>query len=907
MKKIVSILLTVVMLVMSMSVFSVLAEEVTTDTSTDTTTDERMIMDVDFIDYDGANVVDKLGKQRFWFPAKPAAGEFDALDGSGKVKYAQWDDTNKNMFMYVENATSILSGIELTAEMWVKMPDITDASKMANKWPEFFTVTEGANILWKLECSYDKTNNGYIIVDGTNCAGTSASYRVNQAADILSNKWAHVVATRSYKPYVAATDEKPESDNGVLTFNLYINGVLMASSAREVKKADIKTGNQIDFGSSYEYTSRDKTHKYFGGQFGQIRMYNALLSSSDIAEKYNERKAIYQTEEQINFAQSEKFFNNYGTLRNDDWSNYDGSSAGNYWKTAIDAGTYTSENGTSVKYMQWDKSKEQYMQMGLKQGADYILAHDSITAEMWVKFPNILDSAEDGLWPVFFSACTGTGSTLWSLETAYNKNLKGYIQLKGMSASENVTNMANLLGGKWAHIVTSRTYNPAENTTVLKLYVNGELMSTLTENTFERGTNINIGPNYWMRNNAGKKWGGGFGLFKVYKGELSESAIEAKYNEKKSIYQSMDDTAVYEADIANNNVQNSLSGYYASYAWVNSLQQDSYDNGAGISTKYLKFDGTNRFWSYGTNPAQMPTKRFIEGNDETTVEMWLKSDSFNNVNYTPFATIRGGKGIKVAGGWYLEIANGGIAQYTSDKMLNNTVVPMDGKENVWFHVVMTRDFDRSAKTITYKTYVDGALKDTYVLENQTSVNDGDVTTNSVYFGNTWDERNTATAQFNGGIAKAKVYKSILNDAKVASIYNTEKAAFADAGKLSVTDVLFEGEEEGTTINQLKGTSVVWCQITMENSSKQEDKNYAAYGAIYDKSGKLVSIVELNEQPSYGTVNKGTATLVGSATASYTWENLALEAGSTLKVFIWSTDNMMVPVATEVYELPWECA
>ncbi len=909
MKKIVSILLTVAMLLMSMSAFCVMAEEASTDTSTDTTTeattDERLIVDIDFADYDGTSVKDTKGtlSSPWTGGVLPSVGTHTAPDGETTLKYAQWDPANASMFMQFggsQNVNAVLSNQELSVEMWVKLPDISDASQ-ANKWPEFFNVTNGTGTkLWTIESAYDSGSNGYMILNATGSG--AGSTRVNNAADILADKWAHVVTTRSYEPYTAT------AANGQLYFKLYINGVLMGATAREVKEANLVSGGSIDLGTLYWATESGSVHKYFGGAFGQVRIYNDELTSSDIVDKYSERNSIYQTEEQINYAQTTKFFNNYGTLRTDDWSGYNGSNMGDYWTTSFDVGTHTSETGTTVNYVQWDKSKEQYTQMGMKQGADAILANDSLTAEMWVKFPNIKDSSESGVWPIFFSVCTGTGTPIWSLGTAYDSGYKGYILLQGISASSLVKKVENLLGGKWAHIVTSRTYIPASSTAVHKLYINGELMATVTEDAFARGTNINIGPNYWMRQTANKKWGGGFGAFNVYKGELSEDMIEKKYNEKKSIYQTMDDTAVYEADVANNNVNNSLSGYMASSSWITALQQDTYDNGAGISTNYFTFDGTNRFWSYGASEAQMTTKRYIVNNDETSVEMWLKSDTFYNVNYTPFAMIKSGPNIKKGGAWYLEMGNGGIAQYTGETMLNNAVVSMEEKENVWFHVVMTRDFDRTEKTITYKTYVDGVLKDTYVLENQTSVGDGDDSTNSVYFGNTWDERNVATAQFNGGIAKAKVYKSILTDAKVASIYNAEKDAFKDAGKLGVTEVVFEGAEEGVVINQLKGNDTVWCQVTLENSSKQEEKHYAAYGAIYDIDGKLVNIVELNQDNNYGTVSKGTdASGNGKATAMYTWENLSLEEGSTMKVFIWSTDEMMAPVSSEVYELPWVCA
>jgi len=885
MKKIVSILLTVTMLVMSMGVFSVMADEATTGISP--------YADFDFSDYDGTAFKDKNGNLgNPWSGALPSVGTHTSPDGQTTVNYAQWDVNSSDMYAQLgggQSVSKILDNNDVTVEMWVKLPDIADASQ-ANKWPEFFNVTNGGTKLWTIEAAYDSYYNGYMSLNATNSGASNIT--IHQAADIFANKWAHVVTTRSY-----------DTTTKWLYFKLYVNGVLMGVTSNKVESFTA-LGNSMDFGTLY--WARNNAGKRFGGAFGQIRIYNTELTSSDILAKYDERKAIYQTEEQINYSQTEKFFNNYRTLRNDDWSNYDGNSAGRYWLSDVkpQAATHTAEDGTTVKYMQWNKEDELFMHMGMGEGAANILAHDSVTAEMWVKFPDIRNSSENNYWPLFYTVADLSGTPVWSLETAYDAGHNGYIALKGVSATGVVSKAANLVGGKWAHIVTSRTYTPATGTTVLKLYINGELMATVSEEAFNRGLSVNLGTTYYHRSLQNKKWSGGFGMLKMYNGELSESMIEEKYNEKKAIYQTMEDTAVYEANIANGTTD-SISGHGSYGAWVNELSTADYDNGAGVSTKYFKFDGTHRFWSYGGSN-QIPTKRFISNNDETSVEMWLNSNAFNNVNYRPFSIIDGYGMVEVDGSWYFEIGNGGIAQYSRGSLLGNSVISMDGKENQWFHVVATRDFNKAEKTLTYKTYIDGVLKDTYVLENQTSAYNCGESTGAIYIGNTYNDQD-AYELFNGGIAKAKVYKSILTDAKVAALYSAEEASFKDAGALVVTGIKFEGEDMDVSINQLKGNTTVWCQVSFENSSKQEDKHYVAYGAIYDGDGKLVSIVELNQGNYYGIVDKATASGNGTATASYTWENLSLAEGSTLKVFIWSADEMMVPVSSEVYQLPWECA
>lgn len=773
---------------------------------------------------------------------------FTAEDGT-VIPYIEFDGSNHQHIAFggSEGYQTVCGKDQMTVEFWMK-PEFEDG-----KYPKFFQIGPQDNAGKSWWCETGPDNGGYVLM----AQGSNVVARVNQMKSKCGD-WMHFVMTRN----VDRTNTKTE-------FNMYVNGDLIGSGTTDTI---IEDNSSVCFGGSF-WTSGADTYK---GAFGAVRMYDTVMTSADVSAAYEAEADWYKGASGYTLLDVD--IDNWETTV-DQWGvNYNGNidkmrnvTRWNMGTNPPAKSTFTAADGTQVPYIKFDGIEEQRIAIGAAEGLDKLRDKDETTVEMWVKL-----QFEQGKYPKIFQITKNPtpSARSWFVESGYDDN--GFIQVNQFGSR--AFRIGNLMkyNHKWAHVALTRKFND-DNTITYKLYIDGTKQG---ENTIEgshdtvtdAGSNLCFGGSYWA---ADTYYTGGYGEIKMYSKILSDDVIANHYTEKKSLFKTVEDDL--KLDINMDNIPNfkDNAGNADSF-WTEGITAENKDAWGGKS--YLKFDGTKKeYVAFGAQQANGANA--VINNKDISVNFWL----YTNDNTTAQSVFSLAEGTKADTSWRLQIENGALRQYGRDAALGKLV---DIENGEWANVVITRSYDETTKTAEYQTYVNGKLYDT----SEQTFDEG-LAEKYVFFGdNYW-----RSELFDGGLAQVKVYGSILPAAYIASTYNNEKETYKDNGVLTVTKYEFTNDLE-ETISQISGNDVIYASFNLSNTSKKT-KSYKAYAAIYNADGSLKEAASKSDSVSAGATKAEFFEL---------WAEKIPENGS-IRIFVWSEDENMVPVLTDDFELPYTAA
>ena len=430
--------------------------------------------------------------------------------------------TNNNTTYAVGTATvPYAAEIRNGADIMMPSLDLTESVGNCLKIPPFTTGTNGFSIsfwwksdgLWATQGANSRLfylGNGVSDLDNiyfTNEIGTNGYPSIHvsnttvttQDLTTLTNfcddTWKHVVWTMA-------------SD---LTWKLYINNTLINTYTGMVYPSAIQRSiNNIGVGIL-------STDGYPCGFIGDFRLYNAVLSTTNIASLYNQTDT---TDNEINLIQHYDFVNDTMNANNNILYSIAPTYAlelTNSASTTGVGGQYASITGglgatgtNGLTFSFWWKAKGKYASQG--------------------NFSRIFDIASDS---------AGTSTIIFACN--YGTSNYPYIEMNRDAINTNrtsfpLTNLTDFCDGNWKHVVWTMTYS-ASNTSTWNLYVNnqryglGNLTTTGYYPTDIVRRNFFIGRSWAMGTLYPDGYPNGYiADFRVYKEVLTFDNITNLYN-----------------------------------------------------------------------------------------------------------------------------------------------------------------------------------------------------------------------------------------------------------------------------------------------------------------------------------------------------------------------------------------
>ena len=837
--------------------------------------DLHLMLDVDFSNYDGTveTLADKAGKvTSFSVTGAPEAAVYNTADGS-TVKYAKFSG-NEKQYIAVENAQAqaILNNPETTLEFWSYVEEIP-----YGKQQTLFMITPKNYWESSWDMQFRVIGGGETSPKGFELRRQASAFYQYSSMENKIGKWNHYALTRSY-----------DAAGKTVTYNTYLNSNLINQTVLENITSLNTDNSNIYFGGFYNADENG----YFKGGISEIKMYDTVLTQNKIAEDYNEGANKYYSYDDLHLMLDIDFST---------WSYIEGMESSS---TIVDrTGTiktfnvglspaekkfFNSGNNEQIPYAEFTGVKNQRLVIAPNSNGTALLNKPQTSVELWFK-----PQFETGRYPKFFQITNGgqVANRSWWAQTVSENN--GTLSVyAGGTELVRFENAAAKMKNQWCHLILTREFNENNQTITYNMYLDGELLGTktLTEKT-EIGDalddNICFGGSLW--GDIGDLYTGGFAEVKMYNSVLTQEIAASKYAASANIYKpTVEKSAKLDIDFSGYDEITGIglkdnTGFSKDFN-VSEIKptKGEYDNGLGIKTPYLHFNGADLQY-VGFGAAQADTFAAVANKDTTTLEMWLRTDK-STAGQTPFALNHTVGSAEINSSWRFDINEGSIKQFGCNGQGIGNAVPVE--PNKWVHLVLTRDFNADAQTITYKTFLNGKQVSEQTLADMASVGDiteGQTVPAGLYFGNSaWD--NNVLNYFSGDIAKIKMYDMIMNEDSVKRIYESEKNKYVSFGTIKVTDITYFDYETGDVVNSLAGLENLYAEVKLKNTSSDNDKKYFAAAALYDGS-KLVKLVN-DEKGAMGEVGKGGKT----ADLSFLFENIAPTSSSYVRIFVWSADK-----------------
>lgn len=822
--------------------------------------DEHTIFDISF---NGGTISDTTGNVGSFWKNAPEIASFSAEDGSGSILYAKFvkvdssAQKNDNGHHIIANDREKIMGKQKTSvELWFK----ASLDKSTRAMPFAFTGANGGNNKWGVNMSAEY-NEIKVVGNGTDQLKiTPLDTKFKMGA------WTHIVLTREQ---IAATEDTAAQ----IKYQIYIDGEL-AGETTAAGTIDDGDYNSIYpcFGQIYltDVTNADVGKYMYDGGLAEATMYDDIMTADLVKSHYNEDKAKYQTFGDnvildIDFADN-AMSDKYGVNSSYSWNNF---------ATATEA----AKNGDgNLVYADFSKNapKNEPKYVTINNGnSQCFIGENQLTVEAWMKA-----EFKNGVRRYMYD-----GEQWWA--GSYNSGNKSYFEVKAQGgqvilSSDNM----NYKDGDWMHLILTRDFD-GTSTGTYKAYIDGKLIGTGTcsKDKALTGADIFFGG---INSTSATAYTGGIGDIKVYKGIMTDDEARAAYNAEKDRYMTFDEQhLVFDASFENNTITDKnevAEGYWKS----NTLSFGEEANG----TPYLHFDGKEEnFFGFGGTDAQQAVVKKIAGNDEASVEFWLRTGDASDKEQHIFALHRYGA---VGGMWKAYVKGGKLVHMSKDSNSVSGEISLGG-ENKWAHIVLTRKYDE-ATGMTYQTYVNGVLADTQTKTDITPADDlNGGKADHLMFGS-WYYTDEEANAFNGDFGAIRVYDGIVSAEKVAATYAAEKEKFVNIeSKLEIGSVTFYDDDE-EELKELGSNKTVAVQASLTNTFA-EAKDVIMYVGLYAENGKLLAITQ-SEKTSIKADND-----VHSVDATLKIpDSVTVDPYGKIKVFVWTGDGFMTPVSSEVYSL-----
>ena len=701
MKKLLSLLLTIVM------VMSVVA--VVTPVSADTTNTDNLLFSLDLSGYDSESNDKAKGikdgasdpvKAEITLPEDMTNLKVEEISHSGK-KYLDITDAQQMGLTVTDTAVNERGQADITLEMWTMAKGNTAATYM--DFPFVLTkVASGSrqNLRYgrsgtqlQFECQYDPSNQKNVIVD-----------------NVEQTKWTHWVVVRTYND---------AADSGTLT--VYMNGDEKGTAAQLNGVLGDTTDAKMFIGSGLNPSTSAWGRAFVGG-IGACNVYGKALTAEEVKAKY--------------FASGGEYYelDNTGLIFSMDLSGYDSAVAedkGIKDSTADlvveeiitpDGITVETVPGKQTKYLKI--SNTQQVGLKVKDSAVEERGRKDVTLEMWTRAK---DNTAAGNMDFAFTLHNGSkhnlkyaraGTSIY-FDSDYSNSGQARVEVKGSEQTE------------WTHWVLTRAYNETTNEGTLTAYrngnqwgnpvpINGELPDTSTDTT------MYIGAAPTQSATWGNSFVGDIGACNIYNKELTAAEVKAKFNASAGDFYNLDNTGlVFDMDLSGYSTSSGDTGKGIVDATAD-LIDEKLTLGAGTTVEPISAGSdikALKLTAATTSGLKVEKDNGIDeaaSSDTMTVETWMKvSDAVHtNAEHAFLYTSS-----SAAHNWQImpdvtEDKDGNKSMTVTNQIHENKRLTHSNINfNEWAHYVFTREYDTDEQTCTLTIYVNGVQKDQQVLEN----------------------------------------------------------------------------------------------------------------------------------------------------------------------------------------------
>lgn len=427
---------------------------------------------------------------------------------------------------------------------------------------------------------------------------------------------------------------------------------------------------------------------------------------------------------------------------------------------------------------------------------------------------------------------------------------------------------------KWTHFVFERKY--ADGKVYVNAYINANSVISEefeTEKEDESGKYVFIGTAGAAAAQLNHVFRGNLAETRIYSKFKTDSEVFGLYTDSCEKYSSSEEPQPTPTPIPSDGVilDVDLSEYDGSTATIkdktgktvkiNGNPQIKAQKGIGKTFTYPYFSGNagEDISIDGTSFDQ------ISNLDKTSIEFWYQTNIEAN-KWPKFFSIT--KGAANAGSWWCETGNE-MGGYFSCRHGNKAVFTIGGHTGVaanseWTHVVLTRELDTENQNVIYKSYVNGSMLGSGVVNDVTALNDS----GAMRFGSISGK----TDGYIGGFSSIKIYNEILTKEKILELYENEKGmytapVFAPAdGDISKT----AGKVVMKTENGVSAADILNAGITVINTRTGEklpnasasltgDDEFTVKLGQYVRYGDSFKISSAyNDTYNYAYVTKGTS-------------------------------------------------
>ena len=567
--------------------------------------------------------------------------------------------------------------------------------------------------------------NGHIgISKGNNDNNSKSNTPIN------NGKWHHVVLTRN-------------ATNG--NVKIYIDGVLDKTGSTD-------TG---DVGTSFKSIGRIEdtggTPEYFNGYLDEVKIYNRILTSSEVQTIYdNEKdgKNYDGSARTCHMCSLPKPIVNYQM----DACSWDGTSgevkdsSGDYNGTAVD-GANTESNVTAGGGLCRVGDFNSSDTVNLPSNPNLQIS-GSQTYMAWIKH----NPSNKQLSDIFMNGGWGNALRMQDDNTALFE-----MQIGGKDRQLYSTSAIN--DDKWHFIVG--VYDKADNK--MKLYIDGDLNNTLN---VSGKLDVYKGDSYIAsENNNGYYFNGNIDEVKVFNTNLYDRQI-------KTIYDNEKDGKNYDGSARTCHMC-SLPKPIANYrmdacSWdgtsgevkdssgndLNGVAKNGANTDVGKLCRGGKFDGSNDYVEISNNSLLNPTGAF-------TSSVWFKADSISRwqgvVSKLTDVNSHTGRGWNIQVGTAQKIASLMADSNGNYVYLKSTTTPQTGQ---WYYVVLVHHADNQNDL-----YING-------IKEASNTHAIAFTNNPLQIGKFYTNDNAL--YFDGLIDEVKIFDKALPANQVQTIYNNEK-------------------------------------------------------------------------------------------------------------------------------------
>lgn len=429
---------------------------------------------------------------------------------------------------------NVLTGLDnMTLEFWTK-PDVWDAQTNEKV---LFAVAKGA-----------KGNSSYDASMTENEEGKVLTVRLNQvntvSTDITDymNEWTHFVFVRSF-----------DAENSTATVKVYINGAEKINETFENVTKEDESEKFLRVGTYGDNTALQLKYTY-RGDIAETRVYNSALEVENINRNYLVQGAKYIESE----PEPEPPVDPDDPATDENKILFDMSVGDTLAELKDVSGNNIAINtssGVTIEKYNGGQGNINYVKTDNTAGLQYIhftdpslLNQRETTVEFFMltpkleSYPNPFILGSNAInFSVGFELSFGGGTNVYDSFLLYANDNGSRLNYSNVGGIRNVLsgNSGAINGGNWTHVAITRELDTSNQSATVKVYFNGNLFVESTKTGSVLVDKDNYEYNFGMAKNGDRVnngYNGGFSEIKVYKGILGEGEIKANFENSLAKY-----------------------------------------------------------------------------------------------------------------------------------------------------------------------------------------------------------------------------------------------------------------------------------------------------------------------------------------------------------------------------------